>query len=284
MKRTFSTHEISDYYDQTAVHYRQWLGLKKNMALHYGYWEEGIRKQSDALLNMNRQVLKRIESGRVESFLDAGCGVGGTTLFLAGELGAHGIGISLSEKQVQEARENAKGLGLEKRTEFLVRDFRDTGFPDDSFNLVITMESLVHVADKEKFFQEVKRILKPGGKLLSFEYWCPVQLAGKKLAYLNKWVHKWAMADLWTLDNLKEELAICDFDPVKIEDITDNIRPSSRLMYLMSFPGALTTEVYKLLHKVSRFNLFHYQSVYYQYRALKKGYWKYCITHATKKI
>ncbi len=55
----FSNKDISDYYDQTEVHYRHFWKLDECLAIHYGIWEKDTRSFSEALLNVNQLVQQR---------------------------------------------------------------------------------------------------------------------------------------------------------------------------------------------------------------------------------
>lgn len=61
--------------------------------------------------------------------LDAGCGVGGSSLWLAGNIGCTATGITLSEKQKDKATQHAAALGLSEKVSFYQKDYCATGFP-----------------------------------------------------------------------------------------------------------------------------------------------------------
>ena len=66
------------------------------------------------------------------SVLDAGCGVGGPALYLAGELACMVDGITLSSKQVELANEKAAAAGVADRASFRVLDALRTDLADGS--------------------------------------------------------------------------------------------------------------------------------------------------------
>src|SRR3984893_734509 len=81
---------------------------------------------------------RHITSG--EQVLDAGCGLGGSSLWLARERGAVVDGITISEKQVKVANGSAAGMKLGDRARFHLKDFAATEFPDASFDVVWAIE------------------------------------------------------------------------------------------------------------------------------------------------
>ncbi len=90
--------DIIGYYDQCSQEYDiAWTG-KKDLAMHYGFWEPGISKHSDALMNMNR-VLANIAVIRKKDYvLDAGCGIGGSSIWIVENIGARVCGITISQR------------------------------------------------------------------------------------------------------------------------------------------------------------------------------------------
>mmetsp|Transcript_916 Transcript_916/g.1760 ORF Transcript_916/g.1760 Transcript_916/m.1760 type:complete len:390 (+) Transcript_916:196-1365(+) len=130
--------------------------------------------------------------------LDVGCGIGGTSRYLASKLGSdsHVTGITLSPNQVARATALAKERGLDN-TEFKVMDALAMKFPDNSFDMVWACESGEHMPDKKKYVEEMARVLKPGGVMV-MATWCsrddtekPLdEVERKNLNYLeSEWTH-----------------------------------------------------------------------------------------------
>jgi tocopherol O-methyltransferase len=74
--------------------------------------------------------------------------------------------VTLSAPQAARATEKAQAAGLADRTRFRVGDALATGHPDESFDVVWAVESLMHIADRAAFFAEALRLLRPGGILI----------------------------------------------------------------------------------------------------------------------
>mgnify|MGYP001802290598 CR=1 FL=1 len=103
--------------------------------------------------------------------LDVGCGIGGTTRILAQKFpDAEVIGITLSSSQVRRGTELAKEKGIENVT-FKVMDALAMEFEGDQFDLVWGCESGEHMPDKQKYVEEMIRVLKPGGRI-AVATWC----------------------------------------------------------------------------------------------------------------
>ncbi|MGB3509012.1 MAG: methyltransferase domain-containing protein [Microcoleaceae cyanobacterium] len=100
---------------------------------------------------------------RGTTVLDVGCGIGGSSRILAKDYGFDVTGITISPKQVQRAQElTPEGVNAK----FQVDDALALSFPDNSFDVVWSIEAGPHMPDKAKYAQEMMRVLKPGGILV----------------------------------------------------------------------------------------------------------------------
>ncbi|MGH2810583.1 MAG: SAM-dependent methyltransferase, partial [Actinomycetota bacterium] len=87
---------IATYYDQTWFDYRAlWLD-PNNRAIHFGYWDESTKSHSESLLNMNRVLASNLRPEPGDLVLDAGCGVGGTSMWMAENRDVQAVGITIT--------------------------------------------------------------------------------------------------------------------------------------------------------------------------------------------
>jgi tocopherol O-methyltransferase len=173
--------QIQQFYDASS-------GLWENLwgeHMHHGYYGPTGKEKKDrrqAQIDLIEELLKWAGMGSGESeavgmlktpqqILDVGCGIGGSSLYLAQKFNAGAIGITLSPVQAARATERAKEAGLATEVQFQVADALNMPFADDSFDFVWSMESGEHMPDKEKFLAECYRVLKPGGTFL-MATWC----------------------------------------------------------------------------------------------------------------
>src|ERR1700687_2012427 len=85
---------VISYYEGTWFDYR-WLWLNsENNAIHFGYHDEQRRSQAESLLNTNRVLAAVAAIHPGDRVLDAGCGVGGSSIWLAEQRGATVVGIT----------------------------------------------------------------------------------------------------------------------------------------------------------------------------------------------
>jgi phosphoethanolamine N-methyltransferase len=96
--------------------------------------------------------------------LDIGSGLGGVDLLLATEhRAAQVIGIDVEEQLVESAHALISAKGLTERVKFQLVVPGPLPFPDASFDVILSKDAMVHIADKAALYAEVLRVLKPGG-------------------------------------------------------------------------------------------------------------------------
>jgi tocopherol O-methyltransferase len=168
-------------YDQIQQFYDASSGLWEAVwgeHMHHGYYGVNGRDSKDrrqAQIDLIEELLNWANLTQADQILDVGCGIGGSSLYLADRLQARVTGITLSPVQAKRATERATEAKLTgtaaPSAHFQVANALEMPFADQSFDLVWSLESGEHMPDKVKFLQECYRVLKPGGTLL-FVTWC----------------------------------------------------------------------------------------------------------------
>ncbi len=97
--------------------------------------------------------------------LDVGGGLGGPARTLAVEFGYHVTVVDLTESYVRAARMLTGRLGLEDRVSHHVGNALDLPFESGGFDVVWTQNSGMNIADKERLYSGLHRVLRPGGLL-----------------------------------------------------------------------------------------------------------------------
>jgi ubiquinone/menaquinone biosynthesis C-methylase UbiE len=119
-----------------------------------------------AKLEINDWILEIINLQSEEKVLDIGCGTGKQIIPYKKRVGEKGraVGTDISEELIEDARKIAQEAGLE--IEFLVHDANNSfNFPDNTFDAISCCFAIYYLRDIEKALLELKRMLKPGGRI-----------------------------------------------------------------------------------------------------------------------
>lgn len=278
-----SKHQIINYYDSCEIDYKLAWNLNKSFSMHYGFWDKTTKNLHQALMRENEILAKIAKIGKMDRVLDAGCGVGGSSIWLAKNIGCQVVGITLSQKQVDTAYKNAKKVVVSHLVNFLKKDFTKTGFADGSFDVVWAIESVCHAQDKSKFIKEAYRILKKGGRLILADGFCSKRNYNNEEDRIMKHgLNGWGIDFLETLANFRKYLQDAGFKRISSKNVTSNVMLSSKRLYLASFPAFLVTKVGEWLGLRSKIQTANVISAYYQYHALRRKLAMYGIFYAVK--
>ncbi|MBQ8306252.1 MAG: class I SAM-dependent methyltransferase [Blautia sp.] len=113
-----------------------------------------------SLVLENAPAKKRLE------ILDVGTGPGFFPIVL-GRRGHHVTGIDLTENMIGLAKKNIEAAGVD--ADLHVMDSHALGFPDNTFDMVISRNVTWTLDDPEQVYREWKRVLAPGGTMLVFD-------------------------------------------------------------------------------------------------------------------
>lgn len=280
---SFTPQDIADYYNQTLSHYRFWWKMNQSKAIHYGIWDHETTNFHEALFNTNRQMaaLARVQpNSRV---MDAGCGVGGAAFFLAATFGCHVEGVSLSDKQIELAKDFSSALNLQHLTHFQVADYNKTPFEKESFDLIWACESLCYAENKNAFLTEAHRLLHPNGKIVLSDYFLTPKGIADERRLMKRWGDTWAISQFNEMNVFKKSLQLNGFQIVEDKDFSKQIYASSRRMYRAYLIGALPSMLYNLTHRTSRFAKRHYLSGKFQFLSLQQKCWEYRVVVVQKR-
>jgi tocopherol O-methyltransferase len=156
--RPQSTTEVAGHYDELDSFYREIWGEH----VHHGYWETGRETPAEAAEALVGHLARRLRLEPGQNVCDIGCGYGATAQLLAEHYGVSVTGVTVSPAQarIAAARTVSRG-GVSIR----LRDWLSNDFAAATFDRVYAVESSEHMPDKQRFFDEAFRTLKPGGKL-----------------------------------------------------------------------------------------------------------------------
>lgn len=151
---------IRSHYELSTLFY--WLLWGRH--IHHGLWH-GDETPAVAAQQLTDTLCDLAQIERGQSVLDVGCGMGGSSIHLARQLGCAVTGVTLSQVQRTWASTSARWRGVAGRTRFLRQDAETLRIPEGTFDRVWSIECTEHLFDKPEFFRNVARWLKPGGRV-----------------------------------------------------------------------------------------------------------------------
>ncbi len=276
--------EVARYYDYTLPFYKLfWHGATH--ALHYGIWDTTTKTHAEALINSNRTLAQRARITNADTVLDAGCGVGGSSLWLAKHTGAHVTGITVSSRQCEKAQELAMREGLASKTHFLVRDYLDTKFPSESFTVVWGLESLCYAHDRvDALATELYRVLKPGGRLVVADGFLGKSgnLSEHERRLVRIFEDGFVLPPMTTPEAFSVALGRAGFKNIEVTDVTAYILPTARRMWRLCFwtyPLAVLLAYLRFVPELLRKN---HRTAIVQRELFEKRSLVYCVLYAEK--
>lgn len=275
--------KVIEYFNQCHTDYNIIWKTYKNHSLHYGFHDAKNTTHHQAVINMNRVLATLAKIKPNEKVLDCGCGVGGSSVWIAKNIGAIVTGININDMQIRLAKEFAKQQQVEEKVTILKRDFTRENFPKNSFDVVYGVESICYANDKRAFLNKAKKMLKKNGRIIIADLFLrKEEESPDEKAMIETWLEGWAVPNQSTVKEFKRALEKEGFKNIKCLNATKNIFSSAKRLYLASiinYPIAKILELLKIRTSVQTGNVI---SAYCQYKALKKDLWTYGIFYAEK--
>jgi len=208
--------------------------------LHHGFYDPGeaadISDHRGAQVRMIEEALAfaAIPDGptnKPKTIVDVGCGLGGSSTYLAKKYGAQCSGITLSPVEAERGNALAAAQGLSDKASFQVADALEQPFPDGQFDLVWAMESAEHMPNKQKFVSELARVAAPGATIIIVG-WCPRNLAPSEdslkpdeLNLLKKICDAYCLPDPCSLSDYVKIAESLSLEDIKTADWSENVAP-----------------------------------------------------------
>jgi tocopherol O-methyltransferase len=155
--------KVQRFYDLGSPYYYEIYGEH----IHDGYYITGRESKKEAQENLIRFLVEKARIKRGARILDVGCGVGGSSLWLAEKLRAVTVGITISPVQVEMARKLARERKL--NSSFLLMDAEGMQFTEP-YDVIWAVAVLSHLRNQENFLKSATRFLNRRGKIIIFDW------------------------------------------------------------------------------------------------------------------
>lgn len=211
--------DTQDYYDGPADEIYRTLWQDN---VHLGTWEPGDTLQQ-AMARTNEIMADRGGVPEGAAVLDVGCGYGATALYLAATQGCQAVGINISEKELELARERAREADLADKATFAYGDFHDIPYPDRSFDVVWSQEAFLHGVNKQTILEECQRVLRPGGRLVISDLVARAHLSAEERARIYA---RLRLREMWSSEEYVVGLRAAGFVVIDQDDWARNVAPT----------------------------------------------------------
>jgi ubiquinone/menaquinone biosynthesis C-methylase UbiE len=160
-------------------------------------------------IEANHAMVGLMEAGPTDHLLDIGSGVGGPARVIATRFGCRVTGIDLTPEFCEVACALTQSVGLQDQVAFELGDALRMPFADATFDGAYSMNVSMNIADKEGFYREIRRVLKPGGWLVLSEL---TRGDGPELDYPTSWAASAESSFLATAESTRRSLLRAGFE------------------------------------------------------------------------
>ncbi|KAI0792391.1 S-adenosyl-L-methionine-dependent methyltransferase [Abortiporus biennis] len=220
---------INGYYDAATLLYEYcWSG-----SFHFSRFYKGESFPA-SLARHEHYLAAQMNLKPGMKVLDVGCGVGGPAREIARFADVNITGITINDYQISRANKHAKQAGLQNQLNFVQGDFMKLveKFGENSFDAVYAIEATVHAPSWEGVYDQIRRVLKPGGIFGVYE-WCMTDKWDPSIPRHKELAHRIEIGngipEMRPIRKVREALTKVGFEVVHEEDLAE--RPDEVTWY-----------------------------------------------------
>lgn len=158
---------VAHHYDIGNDLYTLFLD-REHMQYSCAYWPRDEMTLEEAQEAKLAHIAAKLALAPGQRVLDIGCGWGGMAIYIARNVGAEVLGITLSKEQLALARQRAEAAGVADRVRFELVDYRDLAARGEKFDRIVSVGMFEHVGQAQfnRFFRDAARMLAHEGVML----------------------------------------------------------------------------------------------------------------------
>jgi tocopherol O-methyltransferase len=274
---------VVNYYDGIRFDLSLFWTDATTLGIHFGYWYPETGSHREAMRNTNQLLADRAALKPGQHVLDAGCGLGGSAIWLAERYGVRVTGVTLSHDQARRATRSAARRGVAHLVNFVVLDFQRMALPAASFDVIWAMESVCHAWDKDEFVREAYRVLRPGGRLVlvdGFRTRRPFSPPDEN--FMQRFAIGWGTPDYDTRDEFLGYLQSAGFTQLRFDDDSAHTRPTVERLHTIARWILPPSRILNRLGLLSTIRLRNAESCYMLRELVDRGLGIYGVVSACK--
>ena len=157
--------------------------------------------------------------------LDLGCGIGGPARTLAAEFGCQLTGIELTYEFYRAAQMLTAKVGLSHLVQFRHGHAAAMRFDDAAFDVVWSQSMAMNIADRDRLYAEIHRVLKPGGR---YAFSDVTSGPAGPPRFPVPWARDASISFLLTAETTRRKLEAAGFRVLVFEDVTADALPRAQ--------------------------------------------------------
>lgn len=209
---------LSNYHQIMNDLYEEVVG--DHWMVHFPYFGSQTDSLIDGQVNLTEACLRYFPPLGGKRLLEVGCGNGVQAMYtLQHRNPAWVTGLDFNPENVTLGRRIAKKKGL-TNIDFVHSDAQNmTAISDDSYDCLLNVESAFHYPDKDAFFREINRVLKPGGVAVIAD----ILMKPNKRNVLLRWWERRLSQNYWPIGRYTASLKSAGLKVTAEEDITEPV-------------------------------------------------------------
>ena len=188
--------------------------------IHVGLYEDNISISDASRRTVEKMASLLLDLNEKTRVLDIGSGYGGSARYLVQQFGCQVGCLNLSDVQNKRNRDLNKAKGLTLSINVVDGSFEDIPIPDGSVDIVWSQDAILHSGDRQKVFEEVHRVLSPGGQFIFTD---PMQSKSCSPEALQPILDRIHLDSLGSIAQYQKMLVNLGFKEIQILDLSQHL-------------------------------------------------------------